>query len=199
MKLLKESSLDQQSKYVKLDNYRKRKYLNKYLKSLDNYKYLEPFLDDIEYYVYQDDGLLGDTIKYIEKLDFKIPGNKTLNTIFKLLTLDKLKYNDPILYDKSLYKEPDNETEFKIKTITYSKLNPNKLKLDELKNKNGTWKTAKEMNELINSLDQLADRSESNNKNQTKLNNKSNKDIYFGGQKISPDSALYQQLVKQLK
>ena len=78
-------------------------------------------------------------------------------------------------------------------------LNPKKLKLDELKNKNGTWKTAKEMNELINSLDQLADRSESNNKNQTKFNNKSNKDIYFGGQKISPDSALYQQLVKQLK
>lgn len=160
MKVLLEISSKLVSNYARLSDRDKLKFLERYIKSLDNYEYLEAFKSKLPLMLYRDEGPFGDFINFIEKLNFEIPGENTLEVIYALITKnDKVNSNSQFLYDKSLYTESDVNTSQKLKIVTFANIS-DQLPIDKLKDKNGNWLPTSQMNEVIDKLDKQSPKAE---------------------------------------
>jgi hypothetical protein len=160
MRVLLEVSSKLAGRYARLSDRNKLKFLERYIKSLDNYKYLKPFESQLPLMLYRDEGTFGDFINFIEKLNFKIPGENTLDVIYALITKnDKIDSNSEFLYDTSLYTEDDINTAQKIKIVAFANISK-QLPIDKLKDKNGDWLSTSKMNEVIDELDKQSPKTE---------------------------------------
>lgn len=168
MKFLLEVSSKLASRYARLSDRDKLKFLERYIKSLDNYEYLKPFESQLPLMLYRDEGPFGDFINFIEKVNFKIPGEDTLDVIYALITKnDKIDSNSEFLYDTSLYTEDDINTAQKLKIVTFANISK-QLPIDKLKDKSGAWLSTSKMNEVIDELDRQSPKAEKEKEKKSK-------------------------------